>query len=230
MKLPSIVALGCLLALPASLATAADYGWQTVQRNGQPMITGSGRIVTQQRPVGNFSRIELRGSTDIEVRLGAAPSLSVRADDNIVQMITTRVESGTLIVDTRGSFRTRNSPRAFVIVPNIDYLGSRGSGNADIAGIANRRIELQLQGSGNIKAIGRTEEVKVALRGSGNIDARALRAGTADVSLTGSGNVYVLATGALNGRAVGSGNIYVEGQPGVRNIRESGSGNVIFSR
>lgn len=230
MKLPSIIAFCCLLALPASLATAADSGWQSVQRNGQPMVTGSGRVVTQQRAVGNFSRIELRGSTDIEVRLGAAPSLAVRADDNIVQMITTRVEGGTLVVDTRGSYRTRNSPRAFVTVPNIDYLGSRGSGNADIAGVANRRIELQLQGSGNIKALGRTEEVKVALRGSGNIDARQLTAGIADVQLTGSGNVYVVTNGVLNGRAVGSGNIYVEGQPGVRNVKESGSGNVIFSR
>jgi hypothetical protein len=230
MKLPSIAALGCLLALPASLATAADYGWQTVQRNGQPMVTGSGRIVTQQRAVGNFSRIELRGSTDIEVRLGAAPSLSVRADDNIVQMITTRVESGTLIVDTRGSFRTRSSPRAFVTAPNIDYLASRGSGNADIAGVANRRIELQLQGSGNITAVGRTEEIKVALRGSGNIDTRALSAGVADVALTGSGNVYVVTNGALTGRLAGSGNIYVDGQPGVRNVKEAGSGNLIFTR
>ena len=230
MNLLTIAALGCLLALPGSLAMAADGGWQSVQRDGQRMVTGSGRIVTQQRAVGNFSRVELRGSTDIEVRLGAAPSLAVRADDNILQMITTRVEGGTLIVDTRGSYRTRSSPRAFVTVPNIDYLGSRGSGNADIAGVANRRLELQLLGSGNIKAIGRTEEVKVALRGSGNIDTRQLSSGIADVSLTGSGNIYVVTNGVLNGRLAGSGNIYVDGQPGVRNVKEAGSGNIIFSR
>jgi hypothetical protein len=230
MKSALIMVLGCLLALPGTLATAADGGWQSVQRDGQRMVTGSGRIVTQQRAVGNFSRVELRGSTDIEVRLGAAPSLAVRADDNILQQITSRVENGTLILDTRGSFRTRTSPRAFVTVPNLDSLASRGSGNADIAGIANRRIELQLQGSGNIKAIGRTEEIRVALRGSGNIDTRQLSAGVADVSLTGSGNVYVVTNGVLNGRAVGSGNIYVEGQPSVRNVKESGSGKVIFSR
>ena len=230
MKLPSIVALTCLVALPASFATAADYGWQSVQRDGQPMITGSGRVVTQQRAVGNFTRVELRGSTNLEVRLGAAPSLAVRADDNILQQVTNRIENGTLIIDTRGSFRTRTSPKAFVTVPNIDYLGSRGSGDADIAGVANRRLELALQGSGNIKATGRTEEVKVALKGSGNIDTRGLRAGSADVSLTGSGNVSVVTNGVLGARLAGSGNIYVDGQPTVRNVREAGSGNVIFSR
>ena len=141
-----------------------------------------------------------------------------------------RVENGTLIIDTRGSFRTRTSPRAFVTVPNIDYLSSRGSGNADIAGVSNRRLELQLQGSGNINAVGRTEEVKVALKGSGNIDTRRLTAGIADVQLTGSGNAWVVTNGVLNAQLRGSGNIYVDGQPGQRTVREAGSGNVIFSR
>ena len=230
MKVRAILALGCAMASPAFVASAAESGWHSVQRDGQPMVTGSGRIVTQQRAVGNFSRIDLRGSTDIEVRLGAAPSLAVRADDNIVQQITSRVENGTLIIDTRGSFRTHTSPHAYVTVPNLEYLASRGSGNADIAGVSNRRLELQLQGSGNIKAIGRTEEIKVALRGSGDIDTRGLSAGIADVALSGSGNVRVVTNGVLNARLAGSGNIYVSGQPGQRNVREAGSGNVIFSR
>ena len=230
MKLPSIVLLAAMCSLPASIVAAHDYGWQSVQRDGQPMVTGSGRIVTQQRTVGNFSRVELRGSTDIEVRTGAAPSLAVRADDNILQQITSRVDNGTLILDTRGSFRTRTSPRAFVTVPNLDYLASRGSGNADIAGVSNRRLELQLQGSGNINAVGRTQEVRVALKGSGNIDTRRLSAGSADVQLTGSGNAWVVTNGALNAQLRGSGNIYVDGQPSQRTVREAGSGNVIFSR
>ena len=230
MKMRGMIVLGCALASPAIMASAADSGWHSVMRDGQPMVTGSGRIVTQRRPVGNFRRVELRGSTNLQVRLGAAPSLTVRADDNILQLITSRVENGTLILDSRGSFRTRTAPRAFITVPNIDYLGSRGSGNTDIAGVANRRLELALQGSGDIKAVGRTQEVRVALRGSGNVDARALRSASADVSLSGSGNVSVVANAALNARLMGSGNIYVSGRPSARNVRESGSGNVIFGR
>ena len=227
----SIVSLSCALAFMAVPATsAADNGWQSVQRDGQRMITGSGRIVTQQRQIGNFSRVELRGSTDIEVRLGAAPSLAVRADDNLLPQITTRVENGTLIVDTRGSYRTRTSPKAFVTVPDIAYLGSRGSGNADISGVTNRQLELALQGSGDIRAVGRSDFVKVGLRGSGNVDARGLRSGRADVALSGSGNVYVETHGALAARLMGSGNIYVGGNPTARTIKEAGSGNVIFRR
>ena len=115
-------------------------------------------------------------------------------------------------------------------MPNLDYFTSRGSGNADIAGVANRRLELQLQGSGNINAVGRTEEVRVALKGSGNIDARRLSAGSADVQLSGSGNAWVVTNGTLNAQLRGSGNIFVGGQPGQRTVREAGSGNVIFSR
>jgi hypothetical protein len=230
MKLCAMIVLGSVLALPAMVATAADNGWHSVNRDGQPVITGSGRIMTQQRPVGNFTKVELLGSTDLEVRLGAAPSLAIRADDNILPQLTSRLENGTLILDTRGSFRTHNSPKAFVTVPNIDYLGSRGSGNSSVSGISNRRLELALQGSGDIKAAGRTEEVKVSLRGSGNIDARGLSAGSADVSLAGSGNASVVTNGVLNARLMGSGNIYVGGQPSQRNVREAGSGNVIFSR
>ena len=225
MKSPafSAFAAACL----AVTAVPALAQWHSVSRGNQPVVTGSGRIVTQARNVGNFHRLQIRGSTNIQVRLGAAPSLRLRADDNLLPYLTTRVENGTLILDSRGSYRTRTNPLAVITVPNLDYVHISGSGNAALAGVNNRSLEMLVQGSGHIRATGRTGHIKATIHGSGNADLRGLAAGRADVSVMGSGNAWVETNGAVTARSFGSGNVYVLGRPASLETQRGGSGRVV---
>lgn len=224
MKSSAFAAIAAGLALSAVPALAQ---WHSVSHGREPMVTGSGRIVTQSRPVGNFHRVEIKGSTNIKVRLGAAPSVSLRADDNLLPYLTSEVRNGTLILDSRGSFRTKTTPLAVISVPNLDYVHISGSGNAAVAGVNNRSLEMLVQGSGDIRATGRTGNVKATIQGSGNADLRGLAAGRADVSVMGSGNVWIDTNGAVRARSFGSGNVYVLGRPATLDQQRAGSGRVI---
>jgi hypothetical protein len=218
------------IAIVASLSTVPVAAqWHSVQQNREPMVTGSGRIVTQQRAVGNFSRIELKGGSNAEVRLGERLSVAVQADDNILGNLTSRVVGRTLVLDSRGSYRTRTAPRYLITVPNIDYLATQGSGNARIHNVANRSIELLIQGSGNVHATGRTGAVKLAVQGSGNGDLRGLASGSAVVSVMGSGNAWVATSGAVTASSFGSGNVYVGGRPASLKTQRAGSGRVVVT-
>ena len=216
------------LILPTS-GLAAHDGWHGVQRGGEPQVIGSGRAATENRAIGNFRSLELRGIGDVEVRIGARPSLQITADDNLLPYFTTAVEGDTLVIDSRGSFRTQRSPRIVVTVPNVESVVTKGSGDVRLFGVNNAQLSLRIRGSGDISAQGRTRDLDVRIQGSGDTDVRGLSSVTARASVQGSGDIRVATNGALDASVAGSGTIYYAGNPRPLNIRTAGSGEVVAS-
>jgi hypothetical protein len=151
----------------------------------------------------------------------------IRADDNLLSHLTSELVDGTLRLDTRGSFRTHTTPQVYLTVPDLESVHSSGSGDAFITDVANRGLELVMQGSGDMRALGRTGDLKVIVQGSGDADMRGLAAERADISVMGSGNIWVATRGAVNAQSLGSGNVYVLGKPAALSVNEGGSGRVI---
>ena len=214
------------LIVPTTSASA-QRGWHTVTHNNLPVVTGSGRIVRQNRAIGDFRAVELTGFSDVVIQLGARPSLVIEADDNLLPYFTSDVRRGVLRLDTRGSLRTRRTPRIFITVPNLESATSTGSGNVTVSGVNNQRLTLVTRGSGNVKATGRTGQLVATVQGSGNADVRGLSAASARVAVHGSGNAWVATSGAVSASSFGSGNVFVLGRPSSLQVSEAGSGRVI---
>ena len=53
------------------------------------------------------------------------------------------------------------------MLPSIDDIAVHGSGDSTINGFSGERIEVDLNGSGNVKFNGRFSEVKAGIHGSG---------------------------------------------------------------
>ncbi|MDQ4086471.1 MAG: DUF2807 domain-containing protein [Pseudomonadota bacterium] len=198
---------------PAGVATSHDRSRTTVQRDGHPIVEGSGRVARAARSARPFTAIELEGPADLEVRVGQRESIEVEADDNLLDRITTETDGAILRIGTRGSFRTRMTPVVRVTVRELERLKVRGSGDVRLAGIDSDRFELVLQGSGDIHAEGRAEAVSADLYGSGNMELARLSAPSFDVSLYGTGNVRVHTTGTLSAAVFGTGRIEYSGEP-----------------
>jgi hypothetical protein len=132
-----------------------------------------------------------------------------------------------LVLDSRGSFRTRNSPRIVLTVPDLNNVTIRGSGDVRLVGVDNAALSLVIRGSGDIVAQGRTGDLSVRILGSGETDVRALRSAAADVRVQGSGDIHVATNGALDASVSGSGTIYYAGNPRPLNVRRSGTGEIV---
>jgi hypothetical protein len=218
-----VILLGAVL-LPTSAGAQWSGHWTTVRNGDEPVVTGSGRIVSQPRGVSDFRTIETNGAADIHVRLGLRPSLVVSADDNLLPYMRTEVRDGVLHVGSVGSFRTRTTPQIYVTVPDLTSALTRGSGDIDIAGVNNRELELVSQGSGNIRADGRTGRLVAKVQGSGDAELRGIEAASADVGVYGSGDAWVGTNGALIARSYGSGDVHVVGNPTNADVAVYGSG------
>lgn len=196
-------------------------GGVSVRRNGEPMIEGSGRLVRQTRTVGRFDAIELSGAANLDIAIGAAMSVEIEADDNLIGLLTTEVEGGKLVIDTNGSFRTRTAPRVRITLPRLASIETTGSGDAAISGVAGGRLSLAARGSGDFSVEGRGEALDADMYGSGRIDLDRFVAPDLSVSIYGSGNARLRVTEALHATVYGTGDIDYRGDRDRIRVRSS---------
>jgi len=188
---------------------------------------GSGDIETEIREVDPFDRIKIDGSADVFVTIGDEQSLSVTTDDNLLDNIKTRVRGRhTLLISSRGNYRSRRGVRIDITVPALTSIRISGSGDAEIEGLTGKMFEIDISGSGDVIAEGEIEEVEINIEGSGDVDARDLRAKAAYVRIAGSGDVDVFAEESFDGNVYGSGDIDFWGRPEHVSRNVSGSGDI----
>ncbi|MCP4685747.1 MAG: DUF2807 domain-containing protein [bacterium] len=188
---------------------------------------GSGDIETEIREVDSFDRIKIDGSTDVFVTVGEKQSVSVTTDDNLLDHIKTRVRSRrTLLITSRGNYRSRRGVRVDITVPELTSIRISGSGDADIDGLTGEVFEIDISGSGDVTIEGEINEVEINIEGSGDVDARDLRAKQAYVRIAGSGDVDVYAEESFDGHVYGSGDIDFWGKPEDVSRHVSGSGDI----
>lgn len=216
-----------VLATAISIPAWAD-GWtlQGLTNGLRGGVTGSGKLQTENRNVSAFDAIDLRDSNDLEVRFGAAQAVTVEADDNILPLIATSVDRGTLIIKSTGSFHTRLSPKIVVTLPSLSRLSINGSGDAHLSHIAANGLTLAISGSGDIKADGQVDDIDLKINGSGDADLAALQAKSITVALNGSGDASLNVTDSLNAVVNGSGDIRYSGNPVKVSSRVHGSGEI----
>ncbi len=233
-----LIALFSVIALFSS----CYIGW-----NGDH-YTGSGNVRTEARNVGSFIGVKTSGSIDIEISEGASYSVSVEDDDNILPIIITKVENGTLNVYYKNNTSISDDhAKVYIKAPSLDKVISSGSANITITdGIKNdREIEISVSGSGDIKGgvdapkisasiggsgnvslEGRTKDFEGKVSGSGDLNCSDLQSENTTVSVSGSGNARVFASISLKARVSGSGDVYYRGNPSSPEIHKSGSGSV----
>jgi Putative auto-transporter adhesin, head GIN domain len=190
-------------------------------------IQGSGVPATQTREAAAFHGVELAGGNNVVIHVGEKQSVVVKADDNLLDRVTTKVESGKLVIgNTPGSLTTKSPMSVVVTVPTLSELALAGGGNMVVSGIEAQSLTVTLSGSGNVTGSGTARALAVTLSGSGNAWFTQLPATDVHAVLSGSGTIHVTATKSLEAAVPGSGTIIYSGQPQQVTKTVSGSGTI----
>lgn len=242
----------CFATLTAALvATAAGVGmWMPGAATAA--TTGSGKPATETRDVGTFEAIALHGSFRLEVRQAAKEAVNVTADDNLLPMVETVVESGsqgrTLVIrPKRGeSWRTKTEMKVSVDVVRLSALSSAGSGHIVVEGLKTplfklsiagasdaalraldaESLQISIAGSGDVKAAGQAKKLRLSIAGSGDASLADLVADEVSVSIAGSGDAQVTANKSLAATVAGSGDVRYRGNPTDVKSTVMGSGTI----
>ena len=252
MKSITLVALfGAASLLLAAPAAHADGRSGQMQNVGWSSVTGSGKLQTETRNVTGFQGIATAGSIRLVLRQGTREGVELRADDNILPLIETRVvdRSGvpTLEVHTKSgaSYSSRNpvvatidliTLRALTVVGSGDVVGealktpnlrlvAAGSASIKLRQLAVDELSAKVAGSGDLELAGRAGVFALVVAGSGDANTRGLEADEASVAVAGSGDASVNARKTLSISVAGSGSVAYTGSANVKTAI-AGSGSV----
>ncbi len=211
-------------------------------------VYGSGVTVEESRPVSGVRGITLAGTGTVYVRQGGAPSLIVRAEDNLMEHLETPVHGDTLVMRTQAGFDLQPTREIeyHLVVTNLRRVELRGAGginassitadhlvvvrsgvgNLDFTDLGVTSLQATLSGVGSARVDGVAQRQSVVLGGFGNYEAGGLQTAEADITIRSGGSATVRVSGRLDARIDGSGSVYYIGDPVVTRSGH-GSGSVV---
>lgn len=200
-------------------------------------LVGSGNLVTEQRGVSGFDRVEFGGVGDMTVRQGDAESLSIEADDNLIDHIVTRVVGDRLVIEMEKNINVGGMTRIHydLVVKDLSRLTLSGFGNIQMDDLKTDSLSILLSGSGNLTAVdlqadsldvtitgfgnsefsGQVADLQVIIKGAGSFKGSDLLTRTARIEVSGFGNATAWVEQDLDVEITGSGNVSYYGQPDV---------------
>ena len=214
---------------------------------GANYIKGSGNVVTEEREVGGFDRIEMSGYGEVIITQGNEESLTIETDDNLMEYIESDVRNNTLYFEFTdntipdpsdtiiyrlnvinlealelsgaGSFQVKS-----LDTPNLE-ISIDGAGKINLDSLSTDEVSVQVSGAGDINLAGEVGKQDIRIKGAGDYSAPNLQSDQATVQIDGLGKVVVWVTDALSVKIDGAGKVDYYGSPSVTQDIEGG-GNV----
>jgi hypothetical protein len=209
-------------------------------------VYGNNKVVTKERKIESFTGLRVSTGIDVYLKQGDVETVSVEADENILEYILTEVRGGILNVYTEVSIRDAERKRVYITVKEISSIRTSSAG--DVFGespIKSDRLELSASSAGNIKLEVSAKEIKVSISSSGDItltgetglleadlssagdlNAYELNAKEAVLSVSSAGDAAVNVSEKLTARASSAGDINYRGNPKNIDTHSSSAGGV----
>jgi len=215
----------CLANSTVVRAGTANIGQVVIDGRGQQdLVRGSGQLASIERQLPDFERIVVSVPATVRVVMGPTSALTLQGDDNLLDLLITRVREGVLYLETERSFAPQLPLTIVLTTPSLTGLEQRASGEVELQNVHGQRLEVVLAGAGRMQGNGQVDSLEVELSGSGEMHMQALRSGQAVVRIGGAGNVHVHAEHTLRAIINGAGSIRYVGNPRIeKEIRGAGS-------
>ena len=209
-------------------------------------LADAGPQTTTRRTIDDVAAVDLQTSGDLTVTIGETPGLTITAGANQLDYLTSEVNNGTLLLDSRANMPSGGTVSYALVVPSltsVEISGSgsatgdgvlrgdatvtvSGSGDVNLTGLQVPSVAVALSGSGKATLAGSADTQQIDISGSGGYIGKELSAGDTGIEVTGSGNASVTVSGRLAVSISGSGDVTYFGSPTQVEKSVSGSGSV----
>ena len=227
-----------------SLAALLTFG---IGQISAQYIKGSGKQVQEERSVSKFTKVSIQGGIDAYIRQGNSVDVQVKADQNIIDRIITKVEGNTLVVKMEKGTRYRGKiqQQVYITLTDLEAIMSSGgsdveteslkveeltvksSGGSDIyLDVTADRLYLNSSGGSDLNVKGSAQKLEVQTSGGSDLNARGLKATDCNISTSGGSDATIYVTGKLSMTASGASDITYTGSPQVVSSRSSGAADI----
>ncbi len=185
-------------------------------RLGLKSVSGSGNVITESRPVSGFDQVIFNGFGTLNIRQGAAESLQITADDNLLQYITTEVRNNVLTIGWKDNVSISQQTRLEfdLVVVSLNRLEHRGAGEINAAPLTAENFSATLAGLGNLRMDSiTTGKFVLRLEGAGDVSIDSVECQQAEVMQKGLGSLKIgtLTANSLESSLEGAGSMDLSG-------------------
>jgi hypothetical protein len=193
---------------------------------GQSGVRGSGVFKTQSRQVSGFSSISFKSEGKVSVQQTGKESLTIRAEDNILPLLESRVTNRVLYLGTvNDTDLNPTQPIEFILeVKTLQNFNITGVGSVEAKDIQTKRLAVTLRGVGNLAITGSADVLDLDLSGVGSYEGAAFKTKQTIVRSRGIGSAVVNASEQLEANLSGIGSVEYVGSPKVQEtVRGAGT-------
>ncbi len=187
----------------------------------RPGIKGDGLITTTNRPIADFSALEVAGAYQIQWSSGK-PALTITTDQNLLPLITTSVSGDSLHIDWKENLRPTKGIRIILSSASLERVLLNGAVSLSASNLSGHDLKLESNGASSVVVDGSVTNLEANLSGATRLNATSLHSQTATVSLSGACYADVTVTETLNGSISGAGVLTYAGNP--KSVEKSVSG------
>jgi hypothetical protein len=211
-------------------------------------VSGNGKVEKQDRDVSSFSKIDASGVFNVYLSQGEKESVVIEADDNLLSLITTRVEDNTLFIEQKEHISIKSAKRKDIYITfkdlsklKINSVGNIRTSNTlhlkelnlDHSGVGNIQLEFEchkliaeIHSVGQVTLKGKADYADIKNSSVGNTNASELFVNTLHLQNSSVGNVEVHAEKEVYVNSSGIGNVTIRGNAEVKELSSSGIGKV----
>lgn len=146
-------------------------------------IKRTGKIETSVRSTSSFDKLVVFDNVNVFITQGAIEEVKIEAGKNIIDLITTEVNNGKLIIKNKNKCNwVRSYKKAinvYITMPSVSFITSEGTGTIKSTNtLTSNEIELRTKNAGNIELTVNNTQIVTIMNSTG------------DISLTGSTNTH----------------------------------------
>lgn len=188
-------------------------------------VHGNGRVITETRPVSNFTKLEADGAFTITWSPGS-PSLKITTDSNLMEYIRSESSGDRLHLEWIKPLQGTHGIKVVVSAPALTHVTLNGATRLTASDLAGSEFYLDGNGATRATLSGKVNAMAGELNGAGRLDAEQLTTRAMELSISGAGRADVSVSDVLKVDISGAGKVTYSGSPTIsKNI--SGAGNVV---
>ena len=211
-----------------------------------PSVKGNGNVTEEVRQVAEFDQIHVSRGMNVYVTQGSPAKVVVIADNNLHEVIETKVEGGILKVYVNENVRWAKEKKVMVTVEKLTGVQTTSGSNAwsqnqimsenlelKASSGANLTMDLNAKylkadcsSGANIKLSGLAKEAELETSSGANLKGEELKAENCKMRASSGGNVSSTVNGRLEAHASSGGNVVYFGEPTETDVNTSSGGNI----
>jgi hypothetical protein len=206
------------LAVPVALQACSGIGGARITAGSPPYTEGSGVKTTVQRSVGPYHGIDASVGVTVVVESGDPGAVSVTADDNLLDMLTTEVRDGTLYIGINGGLRTRNELKVQLANSRLDAIAASTGAAVTADSLSGSAITISAATGATVRGGGTADSVTVASTTGASVDLRELKAASVDAAVSTGATARVYPTQSVTGSSTGGSTLSIRGKPATNSV------------